>query len=90
MGIEPTSEAWEASILPLYDARSISCPIYHRSHPSARCRPEAHTYAQAPARPEILATRHWPLLRHAGALTRSIRAPTALSFSTIRSYPRSM
>jgi hypothetical protein len=24
MGIEPTSEAWEASILPLYDARS-SC-----------------------------------------------------------------
>jgi hypothetical protein len=23
MGIEPTSEAWEASILPLYDARSI-------------------------------------------------------------------
>jgi hypothetical protein len=21
MGIEPTSEAWEASILPLYDAR---------------------------------------------------------------------
>jgi hypothetical protein len=24
MGIEPTSEAWEASILPLYDARSPS------------------------------------------------------------------
>ena len=24
MGIEPTSEAWEASILPLYDARSLS------------------------------------------------------------------
>ena len=24
MGIEPTSEAWEASILPLYDARSRS------------------------------------------------------------------
>src|SRR5215831_15080875 len=24
MGIEPTSEAWEASILPLYDARSSS------------------------------------------------------------------
>jgi hypothetical protein len=23
MGIEPTSEAWEASILPLYDARSF-------------------------------------------------------------------
>ena len=26
MGIEPTSEAWEASILPLYDARSGSNP----------------------------------------------------------------
>ena len=25
MGIEPTSEAWEASILPLYDARSVRC-----------------------------------------------------------------
>src|SRR5450631_1388239 len=24
MGIEPTSEAWEASILPLYDARSVA------------------------------------------------------------------
>jgi hypothetical protein len=24
MGIEPTSEAWEASILPLYDARSVT------------------------------------------------------------------
>jgi hypothetical protein len=24
MGIEPTSEAWEASILPLYDARSTT------------------------------------------------------------------
>ncbi len=27
MGIEPTSEAWEASILPLYDARSAGCAI---------------------------------------------------------------
>ena len=26
MGIEPTSEAWEASILPLYDARSLRLP----------------------------------------------------------------
>ncbi len=31
MGIEPTSEAWEASILPLYDARSASnLPDYTR------------------------------------------------------------
>ena len=33
MGIEPTSEAWEASILPLYDARSLlHCTDYtHRT-----------------------------------------------------------
>ena len=33
MGIEPTSEAWEASILPLYDARSflLTCPNYTQS-----------------------------------------------------------
>ena len=27
MGIEPTSEAWEASILPLYDARTFSSSL---------------------------------------------------------------
>ena len=32
MGIEPTSEAWEASILPLYDARSdVDFLIIHKS-----------------------------------------------------------
>ena len=30
MGIEPTSEAWEASILPLYDARPV-LPDYTRA-----------------------------------------------------------
>ncbi len=30
MGIDPTSEAWEASILPLYDARS-SLPFYSKN-----------------------------------------------------------
>ncbi len=29
MGIEPTSEAWEASILPLYDARSDALDSIH-------------------------------------------------------------
>ena len=29
MGIEPTSEAWEASILPLYDARSLDTVAKH-------------------------------------------------------------
>src|SRR5713101_8668293 len=29
MGIEPTSEAWEASILPLYDARSAALNSKH-------------------------------------------------------------
>ena len=28
MGIEPTSEAWEASILPLYDARLLTSRLY--------------------------------------------------------------
>jgi hypothetical protein len=33
MGIEPTSEAWEASILPLYDARSpVLAAIIHKSN----------------------------------------------------------
>ena len=41
MGIEPTSEAWEASILPLYDARSFQLPqlyLIPRPHekPTAR------------------------------------------------------
>jgi hypothetical protein len=37
MGIEPTSEAWEASILPLYDARSgtnVAKPIHACKHGS--------------------------------------------------------
>jgi hypothetical protein len=34
MGIEPTSEAWEASILPLYDARSLLLGDY--TQPSSR------------------------------------------------------
>jgi hypothetical protein len=45
MGLEPTSEAWEASILPLYDARSLffNCtqkPIFRTAGDSshtARC-----------------------------------------------------
>ena len=35
MGIEPTSEAWEASILPLYDARSLFRFYFNRSLNSA-------------------------------------------------------
>jgi hypothetical protein len=31
MGIEPTSEAWEASILPLYDARSLLIILFQPS-----------------------------------------------------------
>jgi hypothetical protein len=34
MGIEPTSEAWEASILPLYDARSFRVPRLYLIPPS--------------------------------------------------------
>src|SRR5262249_28159023 len=40
MGIEPTSEAWEASILPLYDARSsillIILPSWSRNNRDAQ------------------------------------------------------
>ncbi len=32
MGIEPTSEAWEASILPLYDARSFLRRFHYNQH----------------------------------------------------------
>jgi hypothetical protein len=39
MGIEPTSEAWEASILPLYDARSGA--NLTRISPTFRVRKEA-------------------------------------------------
>ena len=36
MGIEPTSEAWEASILPLYDARSASIASKNITAPAPR------------------------------------------------------
>jgi hypothetical protein len=43
MGIEPTSEAWEASILPLYDARSFRFCNYTRLNIAGYRR---HTIAQ--------------------------------------------
>jgi hypothetical protein len=36
MGIEPTSEAWEASILPLYDARSSPEPANYTQGSASR------------------------------------------------------
>ena len=41
MGIEPTSEAWEASILPLYDARSAphNLVIIHKQATASTFRP---------------------------------------------------
>ena len=43
MGIEPTSEAWEASILPLYDARSALADCTHTrgAGTTASCSPRA-------------------------------------------------
>ena len=38
MGIEPTSEAWEASILPLYDARSSDKA--NKTEPASQAPPE--------------------------------------------------
>ena len=47
MGIEPTSEAWEASILPLYDARSptkLAKQLLARKHHAAvRISTHGHT-----------------------------------------------
>jgi hypothetical protein len=43
MGIESTSEAWEASILPLYDARSflnLAKEGTGRKHEDSRCAAE--------------------------------------------------
>jgi hypothetical protein len=39
MGIEPTSEAWEASILPLYDARSYRQQVDYTQHHDWQYRP---------------------------------------------------
>src|SRR5260370_7194 len=39
MGIEPTSEAWEASILPLYDARSLFLIVLRNLFSVKRLRP---------------------------------------------------
>jgi hypothetical protein len=62
MGIEPTSEAWEASILPLYDARSFprSVLIIHNETPAStgrafpfsfhiRCLPGSRELRDTPA-----------------------------------------
>ena len=43
MGIEPTSEAWEASILPLYDARSSVLSNYTFSSDGTQQRPHSST-----------------------------------------------
>jgi hypothetical protein len=46
MGIEPTSEAWEASILPLYDARSgVIVPA--KWAPGKRCKRQAKARMKA-------------------------------------------
>jgi hypothetical protein len=47
MGIEPTSEAWEASILPLYDARSVGLIL---STITARKQPLRTTKEKTPSR----------------------------------------
>src|ERR1700682_3211452 len=45
MGIEPTSEAWEASILPLYDARSfLSFVDYTQPSECRYSAAETHTF----------------------------------------------
>src|ERR1700723_2571606 len=58
MGIEPTSEAWEASILPLYDARSFQLSRLYLIAPprekSAAQLPHARNSQRNRRRPPIL------------------------------------
>ena len=55
MGIEPTSEAWEASILPLYDARSIAFDSTQSYSADATA---SLTKTEDPVRLVALANRH--------------------------------
>ena len=55
MGIEPTSEAWEASILPLYDARPITFDSTQSYSADATA---SLTKTEDPVRLVALANRH--------------------------------
>ena len=66
MGIEPTSEAWEASILPLYDARFAFLPkrIIHNAL-TPRTAPRLPHASSAISRCQSLRTRATPPKRSA-------------------------
>src|ERR1700731_3844330 len=71
MGIEPTSEAWEASILPLYDARSF---------------PQRADYTQptdSPYRPAIFDILQCPAGKRARTSSRAISPPHLLFLRTV-------
>ena len=53
MGIEPTSEAWEASILPLYDARSFPLRVDYTQRNACQYRPRFLIFRIDPARPKL-------------------------------------
>ncbi len=64
MGIEPTSEAWEASILPLYDARSFRQLSDYTQRGNCRYRPAISRIflIHSGKRPHALADRRGLLL----------------------------
>ena len=73
MGIEPTSEAWEASILPLYDARSSANQlIVHNKETRRTERFRRFEVAATSAFLNFLRTRTISLLWHACACIRSV------------------
>jgi hypothetical protein len=57
MGIEPTSEAWEASILPLYDARSAPPILTKFMRVKQSCRVENENTVQASCHDPLLGLR---------------------------------
>jgi hypothetical protein len=72
MGIEPTSEAWEASILPLYDARSFLVRAHLAELNNCTRRKEC-AYRAIAAKPSFV------LCRLAGHLSAPVRRPKSRS-----------
>src|SRR5690348_9436989 len=90
MGIEPTSEAWEASILPLYDARSVATSrLYMRPSSAGSFHPFRISYfklgiARTTVHSSPLRSPHAPLPSLDLCRIRAARAAAATNPSTDR------
>jgi hypothetical protein len=85
MGIEPTSEAWEASILPLYDARSRLCcrQLYTIA---IRCEKFQHAREKGASRLSTMAVRTSPLHLEDEALGFALSASQQADLSICHSF----